>query len=807
MSPSFTSVLSLSFMLCSLQGFAQEPDDRKRSASRPFVSGQLIDRSGEPVPFANVVAISVVDSAMAGGVQSDLEGAFTLGLTPGVYHLRITLVSYRTRTMRNITVNDDPLDLGKLQLAEDSEVLDEVVITGRKEAMELSPDKRVFNVGQDLRSSMGSASDVLNNLPSVAVDPDGQVSLRGSENVTIWINGKPSSLTSRDPDALRKLQGNLIDRVEVITNPSSRYDAAGDAGIINIILKKDVESGVNGTFTVNAGDPTILGASYSINYRTKKINLFSSYGLNHNNTPGRGSSFQSYTSSDTSFLYTQTSERRRNELSHTLTAGADYFINDKTSLTASITYNPSTGKNTGVTTYEDFNESAQAVNFTTRSELENEDEKDIEATLSFSKDFSKKGQQLTVDAKYIHSQDNEITDYDQAVLNGVSLTQYAINFATEKNFLFQSDYVHPIGPSGKIETGVKIIERNISNEFQVDELQEDNWVTLPQFTNTLVYVERIQAAYVMASQTFSDLTIQLGARGERTDVNTALLRTEDEISQNYFNIFPSANLSLKLNGHHTLQASYSYRIGRPWFRNLLPFGDYRDPRSVFLGNPALRPEYTHSMEVGYLVEFEQGSVLSSVYNRIRRDVVERITEIDASGIAWIFPVNLDKENSYGLEFNINYSPFDWWRINASANFFRSVIDGYYLEQRYSRDTYAWMTRTSSNITLFKNLEFQSSINYIGPRMIPQGRTLASYSVDLGLSYDVFKRQGTITAGVRDLFNTRVRRRITDSEGYYSDSRFQPRLRQFTVSFTYRLNREKEKQRRDRTSPDDEGDDN
>lgn len=796
-----TIFLSLGLML-SLTCFAQDPDSKRK------VRGRLADQAGAPIPFANIVVLSMPDSTMAGGTQADMEGNFVLDLAPGRYALKISLVSYRTRVAA-IEVKDADIDLSTLALEESSSVLKEVVITGRKEAMELSPDMRVFNVGQDLRSSMGSAADVLNNLPSVAVDPDGQVSLRGSENVTIWINGRPSSLTSRDPDALRKLQGNLIERVEVITNPSSRYDAAGDAGIINIILKKEVNEGIHGSFTFNAGYPTLLGGSYSINYRKGKLNLFSAYGINHNNTPGRGSSFQAYNSSDTSFTYRQQTDRRRNELSHTLTVGADYYFNDNTSLTGSITYNPSKGNNKGQTEYQDLDENGNTVNYVSRSEVEKEDEADIEGLLSFRREFARKGQTFTIDGKYIYSRDDETTDYSQVSENASPLYQYAINFANERNLLLQSDYIHPVGKDGKIEVGVKITERKIDNDFRVDQLEDNSWSNLPQFTNTLEFVERIQAGYVMASNTFNRLTAQAGLRGERTDINTALLVTGEEIRQNYFNVFPSANLSLKVNSHHTLQASYSYRIGRPWFRNLLPFGDYRDPRFLFLGNPALRPEYTHSMEIGYLYEFEKGSILSSVYNRRRKDVVQRITQVDENGIARVFPVNLDKENAYGIELNVNFTPFDWWRINGSANFFRSVIDGYFEEERFARDTYAWMTRTSSNITVFRKLEFQSSINYIGPRVIPQGKAYASYSVDLGLAYDIFGGKGTLTAGVRDLFNTRVRRTVIDNEGYYSDSRFQGRLRQFTVTFTYRVNRDKETRRRDRGArmEEDQGEDN
>jgi outer membrane receptor protein involved in Fe transport len=782
-----TIVLTLGCLL-GLGATAQDVEGKRR------MRGRVTDVSGGPVPFASIVATTLSDSVMSGGAQSDVEGNFQLNLVPGNYTLTVSFVSYQTLVIPNVVVGNSDIDLGAIILREASEVLEEVIITGRKDAMELSPDKRVFNVGQDLRSAAGSASDVLNNLPSISVDPEGQVSLRGSENVTIWINGKPSSLTTRDPDALRKLQGNLIERVEVITNPSSRYDAAGDAGIINIILKKDAENGLNGTFAINAGYPTLLGASYALNYRRGKLNLFSMYGFNHNNTPGRGKSFQTYTSNDTSFTYSQNSTRRRNEVSHNVTLGADYYFDPKTSLTTSLTYNPSRGNNTGETEYIDMDENGLPINYTWREEVESEDEADVEGVLNFSRAFRRKGQLLTIDSKYIYSRDNETTDYVQLPASGLALYQQGINFATEKNLLLQADYVHPFGSNGKIETGIKVTERRISNIYRVDELQDEQWTNLPQFTNDLLYVEKIQAVYAMASNTFDKLTAQAGLRAERTDVSTELLLTQQSAPQNYVNLFPSANLSWKMNGHHTLQASYSYRIGRPWFRNLLPFGDYRDPRSLFLGNPALRPEFTHSIEIGYLLEFEKGSVLSSVYNRLRKDVVQRITEIDESGIARVFPVNLDEEVAYGIELNLSLTPFEWWRLNASGNFFRSQIDGAFNEQRYTSDTYSWMTRSSSNITLWKELNFQSSINYMGPRVTPQGKDLASYSVDLSLSYDLFKGNATLTAGVRDLFNTRVRRRIVDSEGYYSDSYFQGRLRQFTVTFTYRLNRDKEKKR-------------
>jgi hypothetical protein len=297
-----------------LQSFAQD---------KLLIRGTIRDMAKNPVSFGNAAVYNPADSTLVAGAVSNADGLFEVSVSPGTYYVRVTFISYEEKIIRGVVVTDRDVDLGTIILKESTDVLKEVVVQGEKEQMELQLDKRVFNVGQDLSNAGGNAADILGNLPSVSVSPDGAVSLRGSENVTIWINGKPSSLTSRDPDALRKLQGNLVERIEVITNPSSRYDAAGDVGIINIILKKDQDAGINGAFTVNAGHPAFYGGSYSINYRKNKTNLFSSYGIDYRRGPGKGSSYQRYTSSDTSFVYEQSSERSRGGLSHNFMAGLD----------------------------------------------------------------------------------------------------------------------------------------------------------------------------------------------------------------------------------------------------------------------------------------------------------------------------------------------------------------------------------------------------------------------------------------------------------------------------------------------------
>jgi outer membrane receptor protein involved in Fe transport len=761
------------------------------------ISGKVIDEQQQPVPFASIAIHAATDSTLVTGTVSNDKGEFAISTKPGDYFIKVTFLSYKETILPNIAISNSNLTIGTIVLKAEASMLKEVVIQGEKAQMELQLDKRVFNVSQDLSNVGLNAADILGNLPSINVDVDGTVSLRGSENVRILIDGRPSGLTSRDPDALRKLQGNMVERVEVITNPSSRYDAAGEVGIINIILKKDQQKGINGTFTANGGHPYLLGGSYSINFRRNKVNLFSSYGIDDRRTPGFGSSFQRYSSIDTSFVYQQYNDRSRGGLAHNIMAGVDYFLTEKSTLTGSFLFNPSFGINKSTNEYLDYDENGTLIKKVVRTEREEEDEETIEGTLSYKKDYEQKGRTLTADFKWIKGVDDEATDYTEGVPGGTLTLQRAVNNANETNWLVQADYIHPFSPTGKVEAGIKTASRIIRNEYSLEQFdgESENWSALPAFTNNMIYTERIHAIYMMASNTFNKVSLQGGLRGEYSDITTELTVTNEKNPRSYFNLFPSANLSYKLKENNTLQLSYSYRISRPDFRDLLPFSDFRDSRVFFVGNPNLKPEYTHAYEAGYLLDWENGSILSSVYYRHRTDVIQRIvTGVDSTGRTRVIPVNLAEENAYGVEMNFSLSIHNWWRINSSANFYRAITEGSYEDELLKSDTYTWTARATSRMTFFKSLDFQATFNYRGPRITTQGKNLAIYSVDLGLSRDILKGKGTIAASVRDLFNTRVRKNIVDTEGYYSSTRFQWQSRQFLLTFTYRLNQMKEKER-------------
>lgn len=789
------SIFTLFVILLQLPGYTQSG---KQGYS---ISGTVVDDQNVPIPFANAAVYNNLDSALVGGAASDESGKFVIQMKPGNYYMKISFLSYEEKTIPNVNVINRDIDLGTIVLQADTRLLETVEIEGERSQMELQLDKRVFNVGADLSTSGGSAADILNNVPSVNVEIDGTVSLRGNENVRILINGKPSGLTSRDPDALRNLQANLVEKVEVITNPSSRYEAAGEVGIINIVLKKNQENGLNGTFTGVVGHPDFLGGSYSLNLRRKKINLFSSYGMDYRKSPGFSKLYQRFNDGERETF--QDGDRSRSELSHNFMAGLDYFIDDKNTITGSFMYNFGDGLNTSRLTYNDF-VYGEPAGTTMRTDREVEDEKNIEASFNYKREFSSKEHTLTTDFQYNQRLDGETSDFTQ-IENEASTLQRAENIAQEKNWLFQTDYVHPFGEDGKAEAGLRSGNRIVNNEYALEELQDGEWTVFPAFNNNLIYTEHIHAAYVMAGNKFNKLSVQAGLRAEYSDITTELTETNEVNDREYLDLFPSVNFGYEVNRNKTIQLSYSKRINRPHFRALLPFSNFSDSRNFFQGNPNLNPEYTHAFETGYLLNWQNGSILSSAYYRHRVGDIQRVVQIQNDGTTRIFPVNVGNTNSYGLEFNLSYTVGKWWDINTSANFFRAMTEGVFEGRDLSRDTYAFHTRAISKMKISDGFEFQTSFFYRGPQQTTQGRRLSAYSLDLALAKDVLKGKGTISANVRDLLNTRKWRSITDIEedNYYAESVSQWAPRQIRLTFTYRLNQMK-KDRGGRGGDGDEG---
>ncbi|MCK8494015.1 TonB-dependent receptor family protein [Spirosoma sp. RP8] len=792
-----TSLLIL--FLLPLLTFAQSKSDQS-----VVIKGILLDEQTKPIPFGTVTLHQKADSTLITGAISDEAGTFELRAKPGTYWVKISVVSYTERRIPAIQVVNKPIDLGKLILKASTKRLDEVVVKGERSQMELALDKKIFNVGKDLANAGGTAADILSNVPSVAVDAEGNVSLRGSNSVRILIDGKPSGLVSlKGGSGLQQLQGSSIERVEVITNPSARYEAEGMGGIINIVLKKEHREGINGSFDVITGYPANFGLAANVNYRRKNLNFFVNYTASYRNTPGRSSLYQEVYRDDTTFITQQNSTNRLKGLNNNARAGLDYFFNPKNVLTASYTWRLSKGKRYADILYRDYQFSTQNLrSITSRTQDETETEPNSEYALTYKRTFAREGHELTADVRYLDNWESSDQLFNQQTVgpDGFMATtpavlQRSLNDETEKQLLVQIDYVRPFSKNGKVEAGLRSSSRDMTNDYSVTQRGDNGvWQPLPGLTNDFLYEERIHALYGIIGNKSRKLSYQAGLRGELTDVTTTLRRTNDVNPRHYANLFPSMHVTYDLPRQHALQLSYSRRIRRPQYNDLSPFMTFSDNRNFFSGNPNLNPEFTNAFEIGHVKYFSKGSISSSVYYRHTNDKILSIRRVNEQGYSTTRPENLASENSYGAEFAGSYSPFTWWKLDGSFNFFRAMTNGSNLDVNYQSDTYSWFTRMISRFTLPKSTDVQLRGNYEAPQKTPQGRRKALATLDLAISKDLFNNNGTLTLNVVDVFNSRRFRSITEGENFYTESSSQYRLRQVNLTLSYRLRQAKKKEK-------------
>ena len=794
----------------SWMAMAQRPGGRPGGRPDNYFnfSGQLIDESTtEPLEFATVSVFNPADSSLVKGTVTDTAGKFQLFIRPGTYYAEMQFITHQKKTIENIQIRrGSPVVLGKVELKLQKLELDELVVTGERTQMELTLDKKVYNIGKDLSNLGGSASDLLGNLPSVEVDVEGNISLRGSENVQILIDGKPSGLIGLSgTGGLQQLQGNLIERVEIITNPSARYDAEGGAGIINIILKKDKAKGFNGSFQVQAGYPARNGASVNVNYRTGWINWFVNYGVTRRKSPGQGFTNNAFFRPDTTYFINQINDRNRNGLSQNVRFGSDIYFNEKNVLTLSASYRNSDNENITKTSYDFLDQDRVIFSDRFRQDNEQEDDLNWQYEVLFNRDFKRKGHKLTFNLQYQDSNEVEISQFSDQTnfVDGTifDFDQRAENDNGEERTLVQIDYIQPFSKAAKFEAGVRYNFRNIYNDYIVESDTAGTGVyeEVTYLTNDFNFDERILASYFILSNKLEKVSWQFGVRLEHTDLETLLEQTGESNDQDYLSFFPSANVTYKYSDISSLQMSYSRRVSRPRFRSLNPFVTFSNPLSIYTGNPNLQPQFTDSYELGILQNRSSSTIYFGAYHRHTEDVVSRIQVAgEEEGQTIRRPENLAVRNDFGLELNLTQELGQKFRMTGNVNFFNSNTEG--ANPETGEDISAEATTFTSRMMGFyrneKIVNAQMTWSYRAPRKTPQGTRRAISSIDLGLSRDVLKRNGTVALSVRDLFNTRKFRGETITEFFTTDSEFQWRRGPtVTASFTYRLNQKKQRGRR------------
>ncbi|MGZ8510502.1 MAG: TonB-dependent receptor domain-containing protein [Chitinophagaceae bacterium] len=767
------------------------------------MKGKILDSlSSNPLPAATVWFFENSQKKLVNGNIAAENGNFSFELPYGRYYAVVEHTGYLPYTTREFVLSAEHLqhDLGTIRPVSSATVLNEVVVQSEKSFMELSLDKRIFTVGKDLANAGGSASDILSNIPSVSVDGEGNVKLRGSDNVRILIDGKPSGLVSfKGAGGLQQLPASLIERVEIITNPSARFEAEGNAGIINIILKKDKRQGFNGSLELIAGYYANLGAAANLNYRHRKINFFLNYSIAYRNQPGVGSLYQEVYRQDTTFISKQNTHSRLKGLNNNIRGGLDYYFNEKSILTASYLFRRSDATRIADIRYEDYLFTpANLTSITTRRQDEEEKEPNSEYTISYKKTFKKKDHELTATARYIDNWESSQQLFTQHYFHpdgsrdpSRSVLQQSLNDEFEKQWLFQMDYIKPIGEEGKLETGIRSSFRDMTNDFEVSEKNASgDFIPLQGLDNIFIYNENIHAVYGILANKSKKIAYQAGLRTEWTDVRTVLQKSNEVNPRDYVNLFPSAHLTLSLEEENAIQVSYSRRVRRPFYNDLSPFMTYSDSRNFFSGNPDLDPEFSDVGEVGYIINFNKGSLFSGVFYRNTKGKIDRIRKVDSEGNSVTKPENLLNEKAWGAEFTGALTPVNWWKIDMNVNLFHSAIDGSNILASYKASSYTWFARQTSRFSLPHTIEIQARGNYEAAQKTAQGKRKSLYYFDLSASKDVIKGKGTINLNILDVFNSRRNRSISLGPNFYSEGSSQFRRRQINFTFNYRIRQNK-----------------
>lgn len=765
------------------------------------IRGKLVDsKTGDSVPQANVLLLKAGTDEQVTGAASDLDGFFVLFNMPvGTYDVKIKVLGYEEKLIEGIEVSaGKPMNrIGRVELTPTTLQLEDVSFAVTREEIELAPDKKVYRIGKDIISASSNVSEVLDNIPSVTVDLDGTVELRGDSNVRILIDGKPSSqMATNAAEALQQLPADLVEKVEVVTNPSAKYDAQGTAGIINIVLKKQRAPGVNGSVNVNTGYPHRHGASTNLNYRLGKVNLFLNEGFRYRSMTREGIIEQEfYDNPDFTYL-DQKSEWDRGGWGNRLKAGMEYFFDQQTSMTFSGFHSYRQNDNENVIDYEFSTVPNMPTSRIRRTDPEDEIDRWYGGEIDFYKGFNGDGNELTATFKYETGEDIENSLlFEEELFNssGVladDLTQDVYNKESETEMLFQVDYSHIEDKEHKFEFGVKSEMQTRDNDYWVNELDgSGSWVRLDNVSDVIKYDENIHAAYVTYANRFGPLAIQAGVRGEYSDITTSAESASEDYDRDYMDWFPSLHSDYHVTETNSIQLSYSRRIHRPHHWLLIPFYNYSDSRNIRSGNPDLNPEYTDALELGHLYYWDKGSINSSVYYHYTDDVIQRIQTSQDSVIV-TKPYNFSERQRYGFEWVATYMPQRGMNFSANFNYFRALTKGTWEGQELDSDDFSWFARFSARYQIARSYQFQARFNYRGPHEGLQGKRKAMYALDLGVSHNFWNGNATLAFNVRDVLNTRKRQYETFADSFYSYSEFQWHPRMMQLTFSYRFNQDK-----------------
>ncbi|HEY0897758.1 MAG TPA: TonB-dependent receptor, partial [Sphingobacteriaceae bacterium] len=731
------------------------------------ITGKVVDsQSNKPVDFATVALIQKTDNKTVKVAQTDLQGNFKIESVPfNTYILKISFVGYQPFTKENLTINSQKpmFEAGVIRLTvSGSNMLQEVVVQSSRNAIKLGLDRKVFDVNESLVSAGGTATDLLANVPSVSVDLDGNVSLRGADNVRVLIDGKPSAIGGGNiANILQSLPASAIETIELITNPSSKYDPEGQSGIINIVLKKNRKVGLNGSLALSAGSYDNYNANSSLSYRDKKVNLYGNYSYRTGARIGGGFNNTTYLNSNR--LINNNTDSRRENSNHTFKLGADYYLDSKT--TVGLSGNVSLRDNKQ---REDINYLFENIPDQNGSSLRNttgeETDQGYDLNMDFSRQFKRKGENLTANFQFGQDKEDGAQRFNQNFFTPTGTLRDTIdrrltdNDEFTTNYNIQLDYTLPFSESQRLEAGYRTtIRKEEESQFsQSFDPEADQFFTDVNLTNDFYLDDIVHALYTSYQNQFTKkFGIQAGLRAEQAYLNTnyvGLGTGSTKGKLDYLRLYPSIFLTNKFTEDQQLQLSYTRRVNRPRGWQINPFMDMADPNNIRVGNPNLRPEDIHAFELSYIKYWNSFTLTSSTYFRQVNDVVQGIRSLvvdynnnsatpvsgiaDSSTIMQFF--NLSRNRASGIELISRADISKGFNLTGNFNLYYTQFEGNDAYKISGRKGVNWNANLTGNFQFPKNISAQFNTHYMAPRVSPQGRTKEMFGMDAGLRYDFMK---------------------------------------------------------------------
>lgn len=760
------------------------------------LKGTVVDNETKsPLDFVNITLFSEKDSAAVTGGITNQSGEFQINQIPdGFYYIRLKFIGYRERLISGIKFEgrERIKSLGKVQLERADRELKEVVIEIEKPLMETSIDKKVFNVGEDQTARGGTAIDVLNNVPSIDIDQDGQISLRGNSNVTILIDGRPSSLSGSSRQAiLDAIPAASIERIEVVTNPSAKYDPDGMSGIINIVLKKNKLRGLNGSLDLTYGTGNNPTGSFSINVRNNKINAYATYSYRYYEGYRNFNSYRERKiGAETEFLK-QTRVGHDLNSGHTIKTGLDYTLKPGHVMGVSLTGSSNLRSRSGLLTNE-LSTTNGVYQLWQRNSDEPNRSKSLDVNLNYQWTFKEKKGELMLDLNQSWGKGMQEGIYDEYDFIHTALSpsrmENLMNPDARSIFTGALDFVRNFKGNIKIETGVKaILNDNTQTQFReiYDPVSQTYFPDI-SINNEFRLLEQLYSLYGIYGHKINKFGYQLGVRLEQALVRPELLTTNEKFTNDYFSFFPSAHFSYELPKKGEFFLTYSRRINRPSANNLNPFTEYSDPFNLRMGNPGLRPEYINSFELGYNKNWKKLNVNTTGYYRYSTDVIQRIRTFYEDGTGATTYDNLDNTVNYGLEAVVMYRPLPTWRNTLSGNVFQTFLQTSNPELM-NNSGIVWSAKVATSVDFWnRTTTLQINLRYNSPRVMPQGIVQFKPALDASIQRMFLDKKLIVSLRVSDIF---------DWQGFYMDlntpnvrqeSDFKWQSRRLFISLSYKF---------------------